>query len=316
MSGVLEVKGIWKSFGRGAKRVRAVQGVTLAIQPGEILALLGPNGAGKTTTIKMIAGIVRPDEGSVEVGGMDPHRQPGRALGSIGAVLEGNRNVYWRLTAIENLVYFGVLKGLTRAEARSRGGDLLALLGLADKRHETVQKLSRGMQQKLAIACALVHRPALLLLDEPTLGLDVEAAETVKEWVRRIARDQGAAVLLTTHQMDVAEEISDRVAFIRAGRIILEDRTRNLLAAFSIRAYTFEVAEPLGDVRIDQLVRLGATVEQNGSGAIVRLASPDSASFYEVVEILRPVDLAHVQRDTVDLLEVFKRVVHNGEAAR
>lgn len=316
MPEVLNVEGIHKAYGRGKARVQAVQGVSLAIAAGEILALLGPNGAGKTTTIKVIAGIVRPDQGTVEIHGVDPHRDPGRALGAIGAVLEGNRNVYWRLTAIENLVYFGVLKGLSRAQARSRGDQLLDFLALSDKRNETVQKLSRGMQQKLAIACALVHRPALLLLDEPTLGLDVEAAETVKERVRQIAREQGTAVLLTTHQMDVAEELSDRVAFIRAGRIILEDRTRNLLQAFSLRSYTFESAEPLGDVRVDQLARLGATVEPNGSGAVVRLSSPDPAAFYGVVEILKPLDLDKVRRETADLLEVFKRVVHNGEGSK
>jgi len=316
VSEVLEVRGIHKAYGRGKGRVQAVEGVSLAMAAGEILALLGPNGAGKTTTIKVIAGIVRPDQGRVAVRGIDPHRDPARALGSIGAVLEGNRNVYWRLTAIENLVYFGVLKGLSRAQARSRGGELLDFLKLADKRKETVQKLSRGMQQKLAIACALVHRPALLLLDEPTLGLDVDAAETVKERVRQIAREQGTAVLLTTHQMDVAEELSDRVAFIRAGRIIREDRTRNLLQAFSMRSYTFESAQPLGDVRLAQLARLGATIEPNGPGALVRLSSPDPAAFYAVVDVLKPVDLDHVRRDTVDLLEVFKRVVHNGEGAK
>jgi ABC-2 type transport system ATP-binding protein len=231
-------------------------------------------------------------------------------------VLEGNRNVYWQPTAIENLVYFGVLKGLTRAQARSRGDDLLDFLGLAAKRAETVQKLSRGMQQKLAIACALVHAPALLLLDEPTLGLDVEAAETVKERVRHIAREQGTAVLLTTHQMDVAEEISDRVAFIRGGEIILEDRTRNLLQAFSLRSYTFVSTQPLGADRVEHLSRLGASVEQNDSGAVVRLHSPDPAAFYAVVDILKPLDLDDVRRDTADLLEVFKRVVHKGEGAR
>ena len=163
----------------------------------------------------MIAGLIRPDAGKVEIAGKDPHQDP-QALQGVGAVLEGNRNLYWRLTPLENLEYFGVLRQMPRKLAKTRGVELLKTFDLLEKRNVPVQKLSRGMQQKIAIAVALIHQPQLLLLDEPTLGLDVEAGETVKQLIRQVAAG-GCAILLTTHQLNVAEALSDRVAIIRAG---------------------------------------------------------------------------------------------------
>ena len=200
---VLEVNNLSKGYRVNGKYFEAVRQVSLTLDQGEVLAFLGPNGAGKTTTIKTIAGLVEPNGGSVSVAGLNPHKNP-QALRYVGAVLEGNRNLYWRLTSEENLEYFGVLKGLTRRQARRKGRELLERFELTPKRRTTVQMLSRGMQQKLAIATALIHQPKLLLLDEPTLGLDVEATQTVKVLVKEIAQE-GCAILLTTHQLDIAE---------------------------------------------------------------------------------------------------------------
>ena len=158
----LEAYNLRKTYRQGSQRFEAVRGVSLTIAAGEVLAFLGSNGAGKTTTIKMMAGLIKPDAGWVRIAGSDPHRNPA-ALQRLGAVLEGNRNLYWRLTPEENLEYFGVLKGLSRRAARKSGIELLERFGLLEKRRTPVQKLSRGMQQKLAIAVALVHQPQLLL---------------------------------------------------------------------------------------------------------------------------------------------------------
>ena len=217
---ILEAQTLKKSYPIKGQAVLAVRDVSLNIAAGEVLAFLGPNGAGKTTTIKMIAGLILPDAGWVRIAGRNPH-QDAKALRSLGAVLEGNRNLYWRLTAAENLEYFGVLRGLSRRVARQRGQTLLERFELTEKRTTVVQALSRGMQQKLAIAVSLIHDPQLLLLDEPTLGLDVEATQTVKTLVREIAAE-GRAILLTTHQLDIAEELSDRVAIINQGKIVAE----------------------------------------------------------------------------------------------
>lgn len=224
----LEVENLRKTYRYGAALVEAVRSVSLTLTAGEVLAFLGPNGAGKTTTIKMIAGLIRPDAGRVRIAGLDPHRNP-QALRLLGAVLEGNRNLYWRLTPEENLEYFGVLKGLSCREARWRGRVLLERFELTSKRRTTVQTLSRGMQQKLALAVALVQQPKLLLLDEPTLGLDVEATQNVKALVKAIA-SEGCAILLTTHQLDIAEELSDRVAIILSILLLIMPLTGSRLA--------------------------------------------------------------------------------------
>jgi ABC-2 type transport system ATP-binding protein len=298
----LVAKDLHKAFRSRGKTVRAVEGVSLEVEPGEVLAFLGPNGAGKTTTIKMIAGLVRPDAGSVRVAGRDPHRDPG-ALRRLGAVLEGNRNVYWRLTPLENLEYFGVLRGLSATVARRRGQALLERFDLADKRNALTQQLSRGMQQKLAIAVSLIQEPALLLLDEPTLGLDVEAAETVKRMVRSLAAE-GQAIVLTTHQLDVAQQLSHRVAIIREGRIIAEDRTATLLARFSGDQYEIEVEGELDEACRDRLAALGA---QPLNGRIVYVGSPEG--LWAVLEALRPLPILRVEKDRADLTEVFLKLI-------
>ncbi len=318
----LESVNLRKSYGSKKARFEAVRGVSLKIDSGEVLAFLGPNGAGKTTTIKMIAGLVRPDAGWVKIAGRDPHDDP-QALRGVGAVLEGNRNLYWRLTALENLEYFGTLRQMNRQVARVRGEKLLAAFGLSDKRKVPVQKLSRGMQQKIAIAAALIHQPQLLLLDEPTLGLDVEAGETVKALVRQVA-DSGCAILLTTHQLNVAEELSDRVAIIRAGQIVTEQPTQALIRQFSKgRAYHIEFEGVLDKTQVDAVLSLGATLESEHHIRYFPIDEPDepdsasetssviraSATLYKILHIIEPLPLREVRQDRVDLTDVFLQIV-------
>ncbi len=312
----LDSRDLRKSYGRGKRRFEAVRGVSLKILPGQVLAFLGPNGAGKTTTIKMIAGLIRPDAGWVSIAGRDPHRQP-QALRGVGAVLEGNRNLYWRLTALENLEYFGVLRQMSRQAAKLRGQQLLEEFGLLDKRRVPVQKLSRGMQQKIAIAVALIHQPQLLLLDEPTLGLDVEAGETVKGLVRQVAAS-GCAVLLTTHQLNVAEELSDRVAVIRQGQIVAEQSTQALIQQFSRgAAYCIEFEGRLDEARRAAMEALGATVGDSHihyrplpADGLSDGLSP-SAALYKLLRILEPLPLIEVRQDRADLTDVFLQLVRH-----
>ncbi|MEW6491956.1 MAG: ABC transporter ATP-binding protein [Cyanobacteriota bacterium] len=300
----LEVENLRKTFRYSGKLVEAVRSVSLNLAEGEVLAFLGPNGAGKTTTIKMIAGLIRPDVGRVRIAGLDPHRNP-QALRMLGAVLEGNRNLYWRLTPEENIEYFGVLKGLSRRETRRRGKVLLDRFDLLSKRQATVQTLSRGMQQKLAIAVALVHQPKLLLLDEPTLGLDVEATQTVKALVKAIA-SEGCAILLTTHQLDIAEELSDRVAIIQKGEIIASSPTRDLIRQFSGTTYMIEVEGELDSTRVRALQEVGAQIQAR---RVVYMGS--SEGLYQVIEVLKPLPLIQLKKDSADLTEIFLKLVQN-----
>ncbi|KAM3099738.1 ATP-binding cassette domain-containing protein [Phormidesmis sp. 146-12] len=298
---LLEVQHLQKTYRQSGKVTEAVRDVSLTITTQEVLAFLGPNGAGKTTTIKMIAGLILPDRGTVQIAGRNPHRDS-RAVGLLGAVLEGNRNLYWRLTPEENLEYFGVLRGLGRRVARQRGRELLDRFELSHKRKTPVQSLSRGMQQKLAIAVALIHQPQLLLLDEPTLGLDVEATQTVKRLVREIARE-GCAILLTTHQLDIAEELSDRVAIISQGTIVAEQTTQELIRQFSGTGYTIELAEELDDDRISKIQHLGSVVDQK----VIHLREPEM--LYQILHVLEPLSIVRVEKEQANLTEVFLQVV-------
>lgn len=304
---ILDARNLQKCYKSRRKSMMAVQDVSLQLAAGEVLAFLGPNGAGKTTSIKMIAGLIQPDRGTVRIVDRDPHRDP-QAFKALGAVLEGNRNLYWRLTPAENLEYFGVLRGLTRHQARQKGRELLERFELTDKRQDTVQKLSRGMQQKLAIAVALVHDPQLLLLDEPTLGLDVEATTTVKRLIREIA-SEGRAILLTTHQLDVAEELSDRVAIINQGTIVAEKPTQELIAEFSSSIYTIELAQPLDPDRQAKLQQLGIDTQT------LSLQLPDPQLLYPVLDVLRPLPIVKIAQDRANLTDVFLRVVQEGRNA-
>ncbi|MBW4471845.1 MAG: ABC transporter ATP-binding protein [Stenomitos rutilans HA7619-LM2] len=302
---LLEVRQLHKSYRAQGKIIHAVQDVSLQIGAKQVLAFLGPNGAGKTTTIKMIAGLVLPDRGTVSIAGRDPHRDA-QALRSVGAVLEGSRNLYWRLTPAENLEYFGVLRGLSRRVARQRSRLLLDRFELSHKSKTNVQKLSRGMQQKVAIAVALIHEPPLLLLDEPTLGLDVEATQTVKRLVREIA-SEGRAILLTTHQLDIAEELSDRVAIINQGRIVTEQATEALIQQFSRAVYRVELPE-LPDDRVAKLLDLGALVD----GTTVHI--PDPALLYPVLEVLNPLPIARLETERATLTDIFLKLTQTKPA--
>ncbi|MER3492211.1 MAG: ABC transporter ATP-binding protein [Mastigocladus sp. ERB_26_2] len=299
---ILEAYNLKKTY---RQNILAVQNVSLTIASGEVLAFLGPNGAGKTTTIKMIAGLIQPDAGSVRIAGSDPHRNPA-ALEKLGAVLEGNRNVYWRLTPEENLEYFGVLKGLTRRQARHSGKVLLERFGLMHKHRTPVQQISRGMQQKLAFAVALVHQPQLLLLDEPTLGLDVEATEDVKVLVREIAAE-GCAILLTTHQLAIAEELSDRITIIQQGEILTELPTQELIRQFSGTDYKIEMESALDESRITALATIGADVVDR---QIIYVTQPEL--LYKVLAILDPLPLHRVEKEEADLTRIFLKLVRKG----
>lgn len=298
---VLEAQHLKKIYRSKGKTFPAVRDVSLRIAAGEVLAFLGPNGAGKTTTIKMIASLILPDEGWVRIAGIDPHRDV-RALRSLGAVLEGNRNLYWRLTPEENLEYFGVLRGLSRKLAQQRGGELLERFELTEKRKTVTQNLSRGMQQKLAIAVSLIHDPQLLLLDEPTLGLDVEATQHVKSLVREIAAE-GRAILLTTHQLDIAEELSDRVAIINQGEIVAEEPTSELIRQFSGTAFRIELEIELEGDRAQKIEAIGGTIQGN----IIHIR--DAELLYQALAILEPFPLVRVEKDQANLTDIFLKLV-------
>jgi len=223
MAAILEASGLRKRFGK----VIAVDGVTLEIAPGETYGLLGPNGAGKTTTVSMICGLLEPDEGDVIVAGSSMSKASTKAKAHIGYVPQ-EIALYVDLTARENLRFFGRLYALSGADLTTRVGRVLDLVGLADRADERVSNYSGGMQRRLNIAAGLLHDPKLLILDEPTVGVDPQSRNAILENVANLAKT-GVGVLYTTHYMEEAERLCDRVGIIDEGKIIAEGTRRELV---------------------------------------------------------------------------------------
>ncbi len=196
----------------------AVDDVSFQVHAGEIYGFLGPNGAGKSTTIKMIVGLLHPTSGTVKVGGYDVVAQPVQAKAACGYVPD-EPNLYAKLTGRELLRFVGDLYGLDRAQAARRSDELLRLFGLVDAADDTTDSYSHGMKQKTSLAAALVHDPKILILDEPTVGLDPKSARLIKDILRQMA-DRGSAVMLSTHILEIAQNMCDRIGIINQGRLI------------------------------------------------------------------------------------------------
>ena len=228
--------------------VEALRGVTFDVRYGEVVGLLGPNGAGKTTTIKILSTLLLPDSGEVYVGGYDVVREPNEVRRIIGVMLSVEKGFYGKLTGRENLEYFAALYGLNKNEIKSRVNELLEILelnklGAPDKLFE---EFSLGMKARLSLARALLKDPPILLLDEPTLGLDPSSARKIREFVRDLAHRKNKAILYTTHNMFEAEIVCDRILLINKGLIVAEGTPEELkskipkmrILALSVRAGT------------------------------------------------------------------------------
>ena len=196
----------------------AVEDVSFQVNAGEIFGFLGPNGAGKTTTIKMIVGLLRPSSGVVKVGGYDVVAQPLQAKAACGYVPD-EPNLYGKLTGRELLRFVGDLYGLDRIQAARRSEELLRLFNLDEAADDTTDSYSHGMKQKTSLAAALVHDPRVLILDEPTVGLDPKSARMIKDILRQMA-DRGSAVMLSTHILEIAQNMCDRIGIINKGKLI------------------------------------------------------------------------------------------------
>jgi ABC-2 type transport system ATP-binding protein len=235
MTNVIEVSGLTKVYrtGKGKPPVHAVDGVDFTVREGEVFGFLGPNGAGKTTTIRMLTGLTRSTAGSARVLGFDLATQVTHIKKHIGVVPEQS-NLYDELSAFDNLIFAMQLYGVPRHERRPRAEELLARFRLSEKRDAPFARLSRGMKRALTVATALAHRPSLLFLDEPTTGLDVMSARSLRQVIAGL-RDEGVTVFLTTHYLEEAERLCDRIAIIVQGRIVALDTVDGLKASVSGR---------------------------------------------------------------------------------
>jgi len=290
----------------------AVNQLSLTIESGQVFGFLGANGAGKTTTIKMICGLIEPTDGHITLNGY-AIKNRAQYMRQIGAVLEGTRNVYWRLSALENILYFGRLKGVPIREIRGRAETLLKELDLWERRDDKVRAFSRGMQQKVAIACALISDPPIILLDEPTLGLDVKAAHTVKQWIHQLAQERHKTVILTTHHLDMAQEVCQRVAIINKGKLITNQPTHELLNVFRKQFYEIRIRGDLNGIQSQFDGRM--SINEDNGHIILTGEVKNTDELYQIIDLLKAHHIALVAVNPVEpkLEDIFINMIDSQE---
>ena len=259
----------------------AVDHVNFEVHSGEIFGFLGPNGAGKTTTVRMLTTLLLPTEGTILINGYDLSHQPYQAKRQFGIVPEES-NVYTELSAWGNLIFTGRLYRVPGKEREQRARELLEIFGLQEKRDVKVQFFSKGMRRRLTIAMALIHRPAILFLDEPIAGLDAQSARAIKGLVREL-NAEGTTIFLTTHQIEVASQLCDRVAIINQGRIAAIDTPERLKRAFQ-SVQSVEVALDGSEPKQQELAALPGVTTAVKRGDKVRLYTADPAAL--LVEVM------------------------------
>ena len=308
MEPMVRVAGITKTFaGR-----RAVDDLSFDVLPGEVFSLLGPNGAGKTTAVRMLIGVIRPDEGriSVTIDGTTSSVMPPLRT----SYLPEDRGLYREVPVLRTLVYFGQLRGLEKEEATRRALEWLDRVNLLDRRHERIDALSKGNQQRVQLIASIIHRPTLAILDEPFTGLDPLSQEFFLDLVREL-REGGTTIVLCAHQMDLVERVADRVLLMNRGREILSGSVDELHGRLDARPHirlAFEddlSADSLrDDPDVDEL-----TVDAEAKESRVRLRSGSSVSRFLARAVTR-VSIRSISTEPPRLHDVFIRAVRDDDS--
>lgn len=305
---MIKTENLTKHFGD----FKAVEQVNLEVHAGEVLALLGPNGAGKTTTVRMLTSVLRPTSGHAWIAGHDVVAHPAKVRAAVGVLTE-HHGLYDRMPASEYLDFFGQVYQLDAQTRRERAERLLKHFGLFDARARRIGEFSKGMRQKLALARALIHRPPVLLLDEPTSAMDPESARLVRDALHELRSDE-RAIILCTHNLAEAEELAARIAIIRNGKIIANGTPAELKQQFlGVPEYEAVLGEPLTDRGVN--LPDGATLTGHGD-TFVRFTTPRGGQ--DNPQVLRAlldqglavISLAEVPRS---LEQVYLKAMANGK---
>ena len=302
---MLRTERLTKRFGR----LTAVQDLDLEVREGEVFGFLGPNGAGKTTTLRLLCALIAPTGGTAEVAGYRLGKEDEAIRASVGILTE-QPGLYERQSAEDNLLFFAALFGLSRAVARSQTERYLRLMGLWDRRNEAVATFSRGMKQKMAIARAAIHEPRIIFLDEPTTGLDPDAARTVREFIAQI-RGEGRTVFLCTHNLDEADRLCDRIAFFRRS-VIRIDTPARMRAELYGHATEFRILPGPSADHLQRVLAVAGVERAHLENGSIIVASVDPLGVNpRVVRALvgAGAELAYVTERKVSLEDVYLRVV-------
>ena len=288
--GIIEVRDLTRVFyshqgiiRRKKTKIVALDNISFDVKEGEIFGILGPNGAGKTTTIRILTTLLLPTSGNAKILGLDVVKEAAKIRNKIGYMFGGERGLYWRLSGIDNLKYFADLYSVPSNIQKKRIAELLKLVGLEDRSKDRVETYSSGMKQRLHIARALLHNPDLIFMDEPTAGLDPVGARQLRNFIKRLSKEEGKTTFLATHYMFEADELCDRAAVINHGKIIAMDRPRKIKdiakVSFLTEVETYGVSrEVIEKITRKQNLNLISikTVEQ---AQVLLIESPSDAKF-------------------------------------
>lgn len=272
---IFRIEELTKSFGKH----KALSSLNLEIPKPGIYGILGPNGAGKSTFLKLMLKILTPTSGRIFYNGTNIEKIGNAYFNDIGAVLEGNRNLYWFMSARENLLYYGRLTGMTDCAIKNRTEELLTVMGLQGHEDKKVGYCSRGMQQKIAITAALIHSPKILFLDEPTLGLDITTKTGVISEIQKMA-DSGTTVFLTTHQLDVLERLTDKLIILENGVSTYQGSIDSLIRSRKTRGMTKYLLEASADTKTilsPLLISENITMEEENGQFRVSISDSDAS---------------------------------------
>jgi ABC-2 type transport system ATP-binding protein len=299
---------------RDFKSTRAVDGLTIEVPPGIVFGFLGPNGSGKTTTIRMLLGLLEPTAGKAEVLGFDTARNPDGIRTRTGALLE-HPGIYERLSAEDNLDLYGRIWKMPEAQRRARTKELLESFGLWERRKDAAGTWSHGMKKKLAVARAMLHRPALLFLDEPTSGMDAVAAAGLRDDLIEIVKREGVTVFLTTHNLPEAEKLCARVAVIHNGRLLAEGRPDQLRS----RTGKHHVEITGGGFSETALALLRSNPQVRTANAVNGLLSIDLEDSARIAPLIRMLveagaEIEEVRKAKASLEEVFLALVEEDKS--
>lgn len=290
----ITVENLVREFGRGA---RAVDDISLHVSPGEIYGFLGPNGAGKSTTVLMLTTLLPATSGRATVGGYDIASQGPQVRAAIGAALQ-EASLDAMLTGREHLRFQATLRGLGKTAATQRAGELLERVGLTDAADRRVGGYSGGMKRRLDLAMALIHRPSILFLDEPTTGLDLQSRTALWEEVARLARDDGTTVFLTTQYLEEADVLADRVGIIDHGQIVAEDTPARLKADLGAPTVEVRPSSPGAIGAMTAALELFAITSRSDTGT---LTVPLPGGEQQLAEVVRTLDQAGLRVDSLHL---------------
>ncbi|MEI6444071.1 MAG: ATP-binding cassette domain-containing protein [Nostocales cyanobacterium ELA583] len=295
-------------FRRTYRNINAVQDVTFSIEPGEIVGFLGPNGAGKTTTLKMLTGLIHPSNGTVKIGGFIPFNRQEAFLQKITLVMGQKQQLIWDLPALDSLRINAAVYNISDKEFQRRVGELTEMLALEGKLTQPVRKLSLGERMKAELLAALLHRPQVLFLDEPTLGLDINAQVGVREFLREYNQLYQATILLTSHYMADITALCERVLLIHQGKLMYDGKLAGLLESFA--PYREIYVELVQALPLEQLMFYGDV--QMLEGKTVRFIVQQEAMTRTVSQILANLEVVDLTVTEPPVEEVIGRVFQKG----